>query len=133
LRDICAPHPWAKAQNRPLNGKNIKSILLFSNMCILFAIRDYQGIPTEQTHISKVFYPRRTTNHLKNKYPKPTHHGVFFNIERRDSHPYASPEGVGRTPPRGGQMADAERHPRRRHVAKGIELGTPRNNPAYDY
>ena len=58
------------------------------------------------------------------------YHDVFLNTKKRDLYPYTSREGAGRTLPRGGRMVVAKRHPRCRHAAKGIELGTPKNNPA---
>jgi hypothetical protein len=36
MTDKCAPHPWARAQNRPSKGKKIKSILLLFALCDLF-------------------------------------------------------------------------------------------------
>jgi len=100
--DICAPHPWARAQSRPLYGRKCKSILLLLNMCILFAPRD---TPDTHTHEKDTHHRRdifSTDRRLLNK----TIHKIYasrsvFNTEKRDLHPYASPEGAGRMPLRG--------------------------------
>jgi hypothetical protein len=99
--DIRAPYPWARAHNRPLNGKLINIILLFFTLCILFAPRDYQDTHAEKTRTTSVIYPQRTTDYEKNEYHKYTYHGVFFNTERCDIYPYASPEGAKLSMPRG--------------------------------
>jgi hypothetical protein len=102
MTDLCAPHLWAKAHNRPSKGGKIKSILLLFNLCNFYAPRDTPNLPTKETCKHSVIYPRQTNVYSNEQYKKPTHHDVFLNTEKRDSyHPYASPEGVGRTPPRG--------------------------------
>jgi len=55
--DKCAPHPWARAQNRPLKGKKIKSILLLSTLCNFLALRETPYLQVKQTRITSVIYP----------------------------------------------------------------------------
>ena len=100
MTDKCAPHPWAKAQSRSSNGRNIKRILLILHMCTFIAPRDIPDTHTNKTHITSVIYSHQATDCRKTIYQKPTHHNVFFNTEIRDVYPYGSPEGAKRLPRR---------------------------------
>ena len=122
-----SPPKGESAEPASERQENKKHFTIFKLVHNFFALRDYPDIHTEQTRISSVIYPRQTTNHSKNKYPNLTHHEVFFNTERRDSHPYGLiciTRGGRTQAAQGERMAIAERHPRRRHAAKGIEPGT---------
>ena len=55
--DMCAPHPWARAQSQPSRGKKIKSIFLFFSLCNLFAPRVTSDSNTKQTRILNVIFP----------------------------------------------------------------------------
>ena len=103
MTDICAPHPWVKAQNRPSNGEKIKSIQLLSTLCNSFAHRYFPDKHTKYTRTKSVIYLRQTTEHSNENYPKTTHHNVFLNPGKRDLRPNASPEEAGRTPLKGNE------------------------------
>ncbi len=83
--------------------ENKKRNLLFFNLCILFAPRDTSDPSTKDTRKQIVIYLRQATEYSKENYLKTTHHNVFLNTEKRDLHPYASPEGARRTPLKGGE------------------------------
>ena len=94
----CAPHPWARAQNRSSKGEKIKSILLLFTLCNLFAHRDTPDSHTKGTRITRVIYPPPKDQKEINKDKADLHHDVFLNTKPWDSRPYASPEGPGTTP-----------------------------------
>jgi len=98
MTDICNPRPWGKAQNRPLKGEKIKSILLLSTLCSFFPLRDTPDLNTKVTRMTSVIYSpteaRTDTTKNENKH----HNPVFLNTNNRDSYPYASPERPRTTP-----------------------------------
>ena len=98
MTDKCAPHPWVKAQNRPFKGETIKSILLLSVLCNLFAPRHIPDAHTKQTRNSSVIFTPFADQAEKNQIKSKHHNSVFLNTKTRDSQPYASPEGPGSTP-----------------------------------
>ena len=71
-------------------------------MCIIFAPRDTLDTHTNKTRTTSVIYSQKTTDYSKKLYQKSAHHNVFFNTEKWDLYPYASPEGAGRMPLIGG-------------------------------
>jgi hypothetical protein len=97
MTDKCAPHPWARAQNRPSQAGKKKSILLLFILCDLFAHRYTPDTHTKWTHTTSVIY---STLKDPTETGKKTnlHHRVFLNTQMWDSHPIASPEGLGTTP-----------------------------------
>ena len=109
MADICALHPWVKAQNRPSNGKKIKSILVLSTMCSFFAHRYMPDKHTNDTRFKNVIYLRHTTEYSNVNYYKTTHHNVLLNTEMREMYPYTSPEGAKRLPPRGDDWRQRKR------------------------
>ena len=94
MTDKCSPHPWGKAQNRPSKGEKIKSILLLSTLCSFFALRDTPNLTRMTSVIYSPTEDQKETTKNKNNHHKP----VFFNTNKRDSYPYASPEKLGTTP-----------------------------------
>ena len=56
MTDKCALHPWEKAQNRPSKGEKIKSILLLSTLCLIFALRETPDLNTKRTRMTSVIY-----------------------------------------------------------------------------
>ena len=109
MADKCAPHPWAKAQSRPSNGKKIKSILLLFSLCTLFAPRVTPDSITKRTRTLSVIFPPQEAQTELNKYKTKHHNPVFLNTTAWDSHPHASPEGLGTTPSAGSQRRSAAR------------------------
>ena len=74
--------------------------MLFT-LCNFFALRDTPETHTKTARTTSVIYSPQSVDYPKKQYTKSTHHEVFFNTITRDSHPYASPEGACRRPPRG--------------------------------
>ena len=68
--DKCAPRPWARAQSQPPRGEKIKSILLLTIMCNLFAHRHTPDTHTKQTRKTnnKSFLRKTTSQHLSLEY-----------------------------------------------------------------
>ena len=92
MAEICAPHPWARAQSRPSNGDKIKSILLLSSLCSIFALREIPDLLTKQTRIISVVYSKTEDQTASTENKKNHHNHVLLNTNERDSSPYASPE-----------------------------------------
>ena len=109
MTDKCAPHPWGKAQNRPSKGGKIKSILLLTTLCNLFAHRQTPDRHAKWIRIISVIYSPTGDQTEKNKRTNNHHNHVFCNTNQRDSHPYASPEGPGTTPSAESQRWSAAR------------------------
>ncbi len=99
MTDKCALHPWVRAQNRSSQGKKNESILLLSVLCNLFAPRHTPDVYTKQTRSSSVTSTPFTDQAKKYITNTKHHNSVFLNTKTRDSHPNASPEGHGFTPP----------------------------------
>ncbi len=83
--------------------RNNKKHFTDFKLVLLVAPRDMPDLPTKETRKQTVIYPRQTNKVSNEQSKKPTHHGVFFNTKNLDLNPYASPEGAGRTPPRGDE------------------------------
>jgi len=99
MTDKCAPHPYLGESAEPaFKRRKIKSILLLFILCDLCAHRYVPNTHTKWTHTTSViFYTLKDpTETGKNKINM--HHRVFLNTHTRDSHPTASPEGLGTTP-----------------------------------
>ena len=98
MTDICAFHPWGKAQNRPLKGEKIKSILLLSTPCNFFAIRDATDLNTKVTRMISVIYSPTEAQTDTTKNENKHHNLVFLNTNNRDSYPYALHERLRTSP-----------------------------------
>ena len=61
--DKCAPHPWARAQNRPPTCEKIKCILLLFTLWSSFAQRDIPNHHTKHTRRQIVIYSRHITEY----------------------------------------------------------------------
>ena len=79
MTDKCALHTWVKAQNRSSKGKQIKSILLLTILCSLFAHRQTPNRHTKQTRIISVIYSPTEDQTEKTKRPNNHHNHVFLN------------------------------------------------------
>ena len=96
MTDKCAPHPWVKAQNRPPKDYK-KSILLLFTLCI-FLHSETPYLYTKKTRTTSAIYPPPKDQKETNNNKTNLHHSAFLNTKPWDSHPYASPEGLGTTP-----------------------------------
>ncbi len=97
MTDKCALHPWVKAQNRPLKGEKVKSIILLFILCSI-APRETPDQNTKRTRNTSVIYSPKEEHTEKEKNENNHHKPVFLNTNKRDSYPYASPEGPRTTP-----------------------------------
>ena len=76
----------------------MKSILLISILCNLFAHRHTPDTHTKQTRKTSVIYPPFADQTKAHKNKKQHHNTVFFNTKAWGSNPNASSEGLGTTP-----------------------------------
>ena len=120
----CAFQPWARAQNQPSKGEKIKSILLLSTLCNLFALRETPCLHTKHTRITGVIYPPSTDQTETNKNKIKHHNTVFLNTKPWDSTPYASPEGHGATP-----FEKCQQWPNTRPLGAAMRLTALRQSP----
>ena len=81
--------------------QKIKSILLLSTMCSIFALRESPYSHTKQTRITSVIYLQQTTDYLANGKRYNTHHIVFFNKKNGIRVPTHYPGETNSVSPRG--------------------------------
>ena len=94
--DKCAPR--ARAQNQPSTSEKIKSILLLSVMCSLFAPRETPAVHSKQTRNPNVIFPPFADQTETNKIKTNHHNTVFFNAKHGIHIPMHRPRGLGPPP-----------------------------------
>ncbi len=99
---MCSPPLGESAEpalERRINTKHSTAFLPMQ----LFCTPTCTGHTHETTRTTSVIYYHQTYEYSNKQNQKPTHHYVFLNTDKWDSHPDASPEGARRAPPRGDE------------------------------